>query len=84
MPKVLADFLGYVFFFWSNEEDRPHVHVCKGRPSKVSAKFWVDADGVHLVSNDADIPNRDLAKIEAYIASNRLRILASWSEHFER
>ena len=39
MPKVLIDFLGYVFFFWSREEGRPHVHVCKGRPSHMSATF---------------------------------------------
>ena len=42
MPKALLDFMGYVFFFWSREDgELPHVHVCKGAPSKVSAKFWI-------------------------------------------
>lgn len=37
MPKALLDFMGYVFFFWSREDgEPPHVHVCKGAPSKVS------------------------------------------------
>lgn len=31
MPKALLDFLGYKFFFWSNENaEPPHVDVCKG------------------------------------------------------
>ena len=35
--KALLDFMGYVFFFWSREDgEPPHVHVCKGAPSKVS------------------------------------------------
>ena len=82
MPKVLIDFLGYVFFFWSNEEGRPHVHVCKGRPSHCSAKFWISADGVSLAHNNAQIPSSDLRKIAAYIEGNRQRILAAWAEHF--
>lgn len=82
MPKVLIDFLGYVFFFWSREEGRPHVHVCKGRPSHMSARFWITADGVELVHNDAQIPQADLRKITAYLESNRQRILAAWAEHF--
>lgn len=83
MPKVLVDFLGYVFFFWSNEEDRPHVHVCKGRPSHTSAKFWVTSDGVELDRNDAAIPASDLRKIEAFILANRDQILLAWMQHFE-
>ena len=32
MPKALLDFLGYKFFFWSNENaEPPHVHVCRGK-----------------------------------------------------
>lgn len=83
MPKVLADFLGYIFFFWFNEEDRPHVHVCKGKPSHTSAKFWVTPDGATLANNDAAIPQSDLRKIEAYIQANRDQILLAWMRHFD-
>ena len=72
MPKVLVDFLGYVFFFGSN-----------GRPSHTSAKFWVTSDGVELDRNDAAIPASDLRKIEAYILANRDQILLAWMQHFE-
>ncbi len=32
MPKALLDFMGFRFFFWSNEEKRIYVYVCKGNP----------------------------------------------------
>ncbi len=32
MPKALLDFMGFKFFFLSNEEKRMHIHVCKGNP----------------------------------------------------
>lgn len=40
MPKPLLDFLGYKFFFWSNEnEETPHIHVCKGKQTSNATKF---------------------------------------------
>ena len=31
MPKILAAFLGYAFYFWANEGLEPiHIHVSKG------------------------------------------------------
>ena len=52
MPKALLDFMGYVFFFWSREDgEPPHVHVCKGAPSKVSAKFWIKDDEIIMEQN---------------------------------
>ena len=49
VPKVLLDFLGYTFYFYSNENGEPiHIHVSKGRPSENSAKFWIKRDGVIL------------------------------------
>lgn len=83
MPKALADFLGYTIFFWSNEEDRPHVHVCKGRPVHGATKFWVSPAGVLLDHNGSDIPAKDLRKIEAYLVANREQVLMTWMEHFE-
>lgn len=83
MPKALADFLGYMIFFWSNEESKPHVHVCKGRPQENATKFWVNPGGVLLDHNKSEIPVKDLRKIEAYLVANREQILVAWLEHFE-
>ena len=31
MPKILAAFLGYAFYFWANEGLEPiHIHISKG------------------------------------------------------
>lgn len=56
MPKALLDFLGYTFYFYSNENGEPiHIHVSKGKPSENSTKFWIKRDGV---ANKAIIVNR--------------------------
>lgn len=43
MPKALLDFLGYKFFFWSNENaEPPHIHVCKGQQtSSATTSFFI-------------------------------------------
>ena len=74
MPKALLDFLGYKFFFWSNENaEPPHVHA---------TKFWITADGIKLDHNKSQIPQNDLKKIARYILENRADILAAWFDYF--
>mgnify|MGYP000083289972 CR=1 FL=1 len=72
MPKALLDFLGYKFFFWSNENaEPPHVHVCRGKQTSNATKFWITADGIKLDHNKSQIPQNDLKKIARYILENR-------------
>ena len=41
MPNLYS-WMGYVIFFWSNENYEPiHVHVCKGKPSANATKIWI-------------------------------------------
>lgn len=83
MPKALVNFLGYSFFFWSDEQGEPlHVHVCKGNPSPNATKFWVTKDGVKLVHNKSRIPKKDLQKLSRYIMQNRAVIIATWFDYF--
>lgn len=83
MPKAIADFLGYQFYFRSNENNEPvHIHVSKGTPSAASTKFWISKDGVFMEGNHSDIPANDLGKIIRYIASNRADIIAAWYDYF--
>lgn len=85
MPKVLLDFLGYGFFFWSNEDgEPPHIHVCKGSPTSSATKFWITSKGVELVHNKSQIPQNDLKKISRYILQNRARILEAWFDYFNK
>jgi hypothetical protein len=82
MPKALLDFMGYSFFFWSNENNEPiHIHVSKGRPSEISSKFWIGRE-VIMEHNKAQIKRNDLRRIKAYIEANKNDIIASWVHHF--
>ena len=85
MPKAPLDFLGYKFFFWSNENaEPPHVHVCKGQQTSSATKFWITADGIELAHNKSQIPQNDLKKIARYILENRAEILAAWFDYFNQ
>ncbi len=83
MPKVLLDFRGYVFYFYSKEDGEPiHVHVSKGRQSESCAKFWIKRDSVELAHNNGRIPKKDLKFIYEYICSNREEIVFAWYQYF--
>ena len=82
MPKALLDFMGFKFFFWSNEEKRIHVHVCKGNPRANATKFWVTRDDIELARDDGTISAEDLKKIQKYIWANRDTIIARWVSYF--
>ena len=75
MPKVLLDFLGYTFYFYSSENGEPiHIHVSKGKPSNNSAKFWIKRNLMNIFM--------DLKKIQKYICANRAQIVNRWYEFF--
>lgn len=83
MPKVLIDFLGYSFYFWSNEnKEPPHIHVSRGVPQENSTKFWITKDGIEMDNNMSRIPQNDLKKIMRYILLNRADILNRWYFYF--
>lgn len=83
MPKVLLDFLGYIFYFYSNENGEPiHIHVSKGKPSNNSTKFWIKRNEIVLEHNKGNIPKSDLKKIQKYICANRAQIVNRWYEFF--
>lgn len=85
MPKALLDFLGYSFFFWSNENgEPPYIHVCKGKQSSNATKFWITGDGIKLEHNKSQIPPNELKKIVRYILENRSDILAAWFDYFNK
>ena len=82
MPKVLLDFMGFSFFFWSNEEKRIHIHACKGDPRPNATKFWITHEDVELAESDGTISAVDLKKIQKYIWANRDTIIARWVKYF--
>ena len=84
MPQVFV-ILGYIVYFWSNENDEPiHVHVCKGSPQKDAKKVWITEDGPVLEHNKSKIPKKDLKRILAWIAMNDELIIKKWQFHFSK
>ncbi|MCF2601599.1 MAG: DUF4160 domain-containing protein [Anaerovibrio sp.] len=84
MPQVFV-ILGYIVYFWSNENDEPiHVHVCKGSPQKDATKVWITEDGPVLEHNKSKIPKKDLKRILAWIAMNDELIIKKWQFHFSK
>lgn len=76
MPEVLLDFMGYKFFFWSNEGGEPiHIHISKGKQTENVTKFWIKRDTIELVHNNSGIPQNELKKIQKYIWANRDTIM---------
>jgi hypothetical protein len=88
MPKVLGNYLGYDFYFWSSESSGEghepiHLHVSKGKPHASSSQFWIMADGTVRLAHDAgDVPPKDLQKVMEYIKANRAEVIARWVEYF--
>ena len=61
-----------------------HVHVAEKRPSKACAKFWLLENGTcKLAYNRADIPNKDLKKIEQFIELNFNVFCTKWKDFFQ-
>lgn len=61
MPKIVAVFLGYAFYFWANEGLEPiHIHVSKGTQTPNATKFWITSDGVELANNNGKISEKEL------------------------
>ncbi len=83
LPKPLLDFMGYAFYFWSNENAEPiHIHISKGKQTANATKFWIRRDSIELVHNKSNIPQNDLKKIYKYLWSNRDTIIARWYHYF--
>ena len=84
MPQVFV-ILGYIVYFWSNENDEPiHVHVCKGSPQKDATKVWITEDGAVLEHNKSRIPKKDLKRRLAWSAMNDELIIKKWQFHFSK
>ncbi len=67
----------YRFYFFSREEDRPHVHV---QSSDGEAKFWLEPQ-LDLAQNYG-LADRDLARIRDLIGEHEDEIRNAWHQHF--
>ena len=76
MPTVLK-FKSYRFFFYSSDkEEPPHVHVESGE--KV-AKFWLDPVRLH---SSGGFNRTEINKIHKMILKHQEKLLEAWNEYF--
>jgi len=76
MPTILK-LRSYRFFFYSSDkEEPPHIHIESG--DKV-AKFWLDP--VRLQSSGG-FNRTEINKIHKMILKHQLKLLEAWNEHF--
>ena len=77
-PTIFRDG-AYRFFFFSREEERPHIHV--DHPTG-EAKFWIEPD-VSLAVNYGLSAQR-LTRARQLIEEHHDEIRAAWRRHFPR
>lgn len=76
MPTVLRTGPYRVFFYASDRDEPPHVHVERDDDT---AKFWLDP--VRLQSGGGYGRN-ELNQIQHLVEDNREQLLRSWNEFF--
>ena len=82
MPNALIEYMGYLIYFWSMENNEPvHVHVSKNK-QKNATKFWITTEGVEIAKDTGSVEKKDMKAILAYLRTNRDSIIASWITYF--
>lgn len=76
-PTVLR-VRGYRFYFFSREEQRPHVHV---HHANGEAKFWLEP-AIEL-AGDYGLGPRRITIAFKIIEEHRDEIRAAWTKHFD-
>ena len=79
MSPTVFKWKSYRFFFFSREEERPHVHVsCP----EGEAKFWLEPM-VELARNHK-LSTTQLTELRRTVEERRDEILVVWRSHFVR
>jgi len=68
---------GFKFFFFSNEEERMHVHIV-GQIGE--AKFWIEPE--ITLANNYKLSKKELLKLEKSVKEHENEIKAAWYKHF--
>lgn len=68
----------YRFYFFSREEERPHVHVVA---PEGEAKFWIEP--IVALSAYTGLSKRQLGHLQKIVEDRKNEINKAWKEHFE-
>jgi len=75
-PTVFRE-RGFRFFFFSREEERPHVHVVSGDGE---AKFWLVPE-IELAKNYR-YSRKQLKEIESMVEAHYDELIGAWEQYF--
>jgi hypothetical protein len=76
MPTVLNSGPYRLFFYASDRNEPPHVHV--EREDK-TAKFWLNPV---RIQGSGGFNRIEIARIENIIRDNRIELMEAWNEYF--
>lgn len=75
-PTVFRE-KGYRFFFFSREEERPHIHIVS---ADGESKFWMEPE-IEIAKNYYHSA-KQIKEIEQLIKENRHAIIHAWNQYF--
>jgi hypothetical protein len=70
---------GFRFYFWSNEEDRAHIHIVKGEGN---AKYWL-APKIECVFS-YNYKRAEVRFIERVIKKEYSTLIKKWNDHAKK
>ena len=76
MPVILREVPYRFFFYASDREEPPHIHVV--RDNRI-AKFWLEP--VRL-QKTGGLRRHEIRRIERIVEENRISFLEAWNERF--
>ena len=79
MSPTIFKASGLRFYFFTREEERPHVHV---QGSRGEAKFWLEPE-IEL-AQDYGLGRRSVTTALRLIREHENEIRAAWKKHFRR
>ena len=79
MSPTIFKVSGLRFYFFSREEERPHVHV---QGSRGEAKVWLEPE--IALAQDYGLGQRSVTTALRIIREHENEIRAAWKTHFSR
>ena len=85
MPKIF-EYLGFIFYFYSNEHEPVHVHVIHGDQESIFDLIMLDGEltevNVRVKKGVEPLPEKDQRTAEAFIKKYHKNIIDKWVKFF--
>lgn len=79
MSPTVIRYKNYRFYFFSNEENRMHVHIASPNGE---AKFWIEP--LVALADYSGFTKRQLIELERVVKNNVEKIKETWKAHHKK